>query len=80
MLYRTGVELETCLWMSPLKLDISQSPKKFKARKIMHKLVRYQITLLESDDPYCFAYIVAPLILYKNVFVLQTDLGILPFK
>ena len=38
-----GVELEACLKMSPLKGYVSQPPKTFIAREIMHKLRWYQI-------------------------------------
>ena len=43
MFYRNGFELEACLRMSPSKWDMSQPSKMFIARKIMHKLRRYQI-------------------------------------
>ena len=38
-----GVELETCLRMSPLYWDMSQSSKMFIANKIKHETLWYQI-------------------------------------
>ena len=38
MLYRDGFELGTVLKMSPLKWDVSQPPKMFIAKDIIHKL------------------------------------------
>ena len=69
MFYRNRFELEACLRMPPLKWDMSQPPKMFIAKEIMHKSRRYHIqrykmdpylTFLKSDTPYCFAYISAP--------------------
>ena len=60
---------KTCLRMSPLRWDISQAPKIFIAREIMHKSRRHQIKrywivhyfkFLKSDIPNCFAYTSAP--------------------
>ena len=62
MLYRTGFEFETCLWMSPLKQDISQAPKSLKVEKLCINCggIRYHYSkILESDNPYCFANISA---------------------
>ena len=44
MLYRDGFELGTVLKMSPLKWDVSQPPKMFIAKDIIHKSQRYQIS------------------------------------
>ena len=38
------VELEACPSMSPLKWDMSQPSKMFKARETMHKSWQYQIS------------------------------------
>ena len=53
MLYRI---LETFLKMSPLKWDLSQSPKLFIAREFIDKLQRYQsldFPLLQNLDALC---------------------------
>ena len=44
MLYRDGFELGTVLKMSPLKWDVSQPPKMFIAKDIIHKSQWYQIS------------------------------------
>ena len=68
-IYRNGFELEACLRMSPLKSDMSRPSKIFIAREIMDKSWRYRIQrneydfylkFLKSDNPYWFAYILAP--------------------
>ena len=46
MLCWSWFELEKCLWMSPLKWNMFKSSKIFKAKKIMYKLWRYQISIL----------------------------------
>ena len=69
ILYRNGSEHETCLTKSTLKEDISQPPRMFIAREIMHKSRQYQISrhkifqysnILKSDTPFYFTYISAP--------------------
>ena len=66
MLYKSGIELETCQMMSPLKWDMSKPAKRVIAREFMHALQGYQITryciahyfqILKSHTQYCFAYI-----------------------
>ena len=66
LLYRDGIEPETCLRMSPLKWDISQPSKMVIDREFMYESQWYQISkyqiahyfkYLKSDTPYCFAYI-----------------------
>ena len=51
MLYGNGIELETCLRVSPCKWDMSQPPKVFIARVIMPKSRWNQISRY-SIDPY----------------------------
>ena len=86
MIYRNWFELEACLRMSPLKWDISQPSKMFIAREMLHKSRQYQIyryhidQILEIWYPILFCLYLSSLILYRKVFVLQTELWISPFK
>ena len=46
MLYKKKFELQTCLKMSPLNLDVSQPPKIFIAKENIHKSWQYLIIVL----------------------------------
>ena len=81
LLYRTGFELETGVWTLPSKSIISQASKKFKARKIMHRLWVSDFIILRSWNRMTHIVLLIHRLPDKNIFVLQTDLGgIPPFK
>ena len=86
LLYRNGFELELFLNISPLKWGVTQPLKMFIAREIIHKLrwyqiSRYSISITSNMIPHIwFCLYLGSLISYRNVFVLQTEQWIPPFK
>ena len=88
LLYRDGIEPETCLRMSPLKWDISQPSKMVIDREFMYESQWYQISkcqiahyfqYLKSDTPYCFAYISLSW-QRTEMFLYSRELWFQPFK